>query len=102
MLSVVDVVAAGCEPSPGESVVRDQQDWPIIRAARGGGCDVIITGDHDVLDAGLRHPLAVSPGAWLAGEQARPLSGGMASSLLARSRRAAWHLISEVPAAMVV
>lgn len=72
MLSVVDVVAAGYEPSPGESVVRDQQDWPIIRAAHGGGCDVIITGDHDLLDAGLRHPRAVSPGAWLAGEQARP------------------------------
>jgi len=46
--------------------VRDPQDWPIVRAARAAGVDVIVTGDKDLVDAGLDHPVIQTPAQFLA------------------------------------
>jgi len=46
--------------------VRDPQDWPILRAAVAAGVDAIITGDKDLLDAGLVCPEAITPAQFLA------------------------------------
>jgi len=42
-------------------VVRDRNDWPIVRAAVAAEVDAIVTGDKDLLDAGLPRPQVVTP-----------------------------------------
>ena len=46
--------------------VRDPKDWPILRAALAAGVDVIVTGDKDILDAGLPHPAVMTPAQFFA------------------------------------
>ena len=45
--------------------VRDVKDWPIVRAAVAAGVDAIVTGDKDLLDAGLARPLMLTPAQFL-------------------------------------
>ncbi|MFT4194561.1 putative toxin-antitoxin system toxin component, PIN family [Ottowia sp.] len=49
-----------------EARVRDPKDRPILRAAPAAGCEVLVTGDKDLLEAGITHPRVISPGRWLA------------------------------------
>lgn len=44
----------------GESVIHDSQDRPLLRAARSAECDVLITGDRDLLEAGVEPPRALT------------------------------------------
>ena len=39
---------------------------PIVRAARAAGVHVIVTGDKDLVDAGLDHPVIQTPAQFLA------------------------------------
>ncbi|MCL2490854.1 MAG: putative toxin-antitoxin system toxin component, PIN family [Propionibacteriaceae bacterium] len=45
--------------------VRDNKDWPIVRAAVAAHVDAIITGDKDLLDAELPSPSVLTPAAFL-------------------------------------
>lgn len=39
-----------------ETQIRDPKDRPILRGARAAGADVLLTGDRDLLDAGIDAP----------------------------------------------
>lgn len=39
-----------------EIQIRDPKDRPILRGARAAGADVLLTGDRDLLDAGIDAP----------------------------------------------
>lgn len=44
-----------------ENLVRDEDDRPILRAAIQANADIILTGDDDLLEANLEHPLVLTP-----------------------------------------
>jgi predicted nucleic acid-binding protein len=44
-----------------EAAIRDIKDRPILRAAVKSDTDVLITGDRDFLESGLRHPILIKP-----------------------------------------
>lgn len=58
-------------PTPGSiegvdvSSVRDPEDWPIVWAAVAAGVDIIVTGDKDLLEAGLARPGMLTPALFL-------------------------------------
>ena len=45
--------------------LRDEKDIPVLRDALFHHVDVILTGDKDFIDAGLEHPLVLSPSMFL-------------------------------------
>ena len=48
-----------------ETMIRDPQDWPILRAALAAHVDGIVTGDKDLLDADLPYPRVLTPSQFL-------------------------------------
>ena len=46
-------------------IVRDQKDWPIVRAAVAAHVDAIVTGDRDLLEATLPYPAMLTPSQFL-------------------------------------
>ena len=44
-----------------EVKIRDIKDRPILRAAVAAGVDIIVTGDKDFLESGLKNPKIISP-----------------------------------------
>ena len=66
--SGVTIVATPESPGLNEPTLRDPKDQPILSAARAFEVDLILTGDKDLLEAGLNRPRTVSPGVFLADE----------------------------------
>lgn len=62
-LTVIDVPADAVDD---EAAIRDIADRPILRTARAVNADVLVTGDKDFLEAGLRCPRIVTPADFLA------------------------------------
>lgn len=56
----LDVVPIPVTASQTESLVRDAQDRPILRAALSAKADILITGDNDFLEAGLDCPIVLT------------------------------------------
>ena len=48
-----------------ESQIRDVNDRPILRAAIWAMADILLTGDRDVLEAGLNKPQIMTPAVFL-------------------------------------
>ena len=48
-----------------ESQVRDADDRPILRAAIAAKADVLLTGDKDFLESGLKNPKIMTPAEFL-------------------------------------
>jgi len=48
-----------------EAAIRDVKDKPIIRAAIKSKVDIILTGDKDFLESGLKKPKMLSPAEFL-------------------------------------
>ena len=48
-----------------ESQVRDADDRPILRAAIEAQADVLLTGDKDFLESGLKNPMIMTPAEFL-------------------------------------
>ncbi len=78
----------GCD----EARIRDEKDRPVFRAARAASADVLLTGDKDLLDAGLVDPdvlPATGPGGvsprWVAETTARPTAQGPRDAVPASS-----------------
>ena len=44
-----------------ESLYRDPQDRPILRAAIEAHADILLTGDKDFLESGVEHPKIMTP-----------------------------------------
>ena len=43
-----------------ESIIRDEKDRPVLRAAIESDADLLLTGDKDFLEAKIDHPKAIS------------------------------------------
>lgn len=57
----LEIVPVPDIPFESENQVRDEDDRPILRAAIQANADIILTGDNDLLEANLKHPLALTP-----------------------------------------
>ena len=64
-LFTVQLVRTPIDIAMGESNVRDINDRPILRAALEANCDVLITGDKDLLDSGITKPRILTPAEFL-------------------------------------
>lgn len=53
------------DAGPDEGLVRDDNDRPVLRGARAAACDVLVTGDKDLLDAGIGNPEIIAPADFL-------------------------------------
>lgn len=48
-----------------EDKIRDVNDRPILRAAIQANADIILTGDKDFLESGIKHPIILTPTTFL-------------------------------------
>ena len=48
-----------------ESMIRDTDDRPILRAAKNAHADILITGDRDFLESGMDSPAIMTPAEFL-------------------------------------
>lgn len=62
----VTIVSTPDHAEPDEPVLRDPKDQPILAAALAVGADAILTGDKDLLNAGLMRLKAIRPRDFLA------------------------------------
>ena len=44
-----------------ETQVRDENDRPILRAAIAAKADILLTGDKDFLESGVKTPMIMTP-----------------------------------------
>lgn len=52
-------------PTADEEAVRDDKDRPVLRGARVAQCDILVTGDRDLLEAGVSDPMIIPPAEYL-------------------------------------
>ena len=64
-LFTVQLITTPLEPIESEAKVRDVNDRPILRAALASNCDVLITGDKDLLESGVKPPSIITPSEFL-------------------------------------
>ena len=64
-MMTLEVVSVPVTTHPDEALVRDANDCPILRAAIAANCDVILTGDKDLLEANLLRPAPLSAAEFL-------------------------------------
>ena len=60
-LAEVELVNVPDDAVASEELVRDTADRTILRSAVASNCDVLLTGDRDLLDAGIAAPAVMSP-----------------------------------------
>ena len=48
-----------------EKQIRDINDRPILRAAIEAKADILLTGDKDFLDSGVKNPMILTPAEFL-------------------------------------
>lgn len=60
-LLVLDVVPVPDEEDSKEDLIRDCLDRPILRAAIQADVDILLTGDKDFLESGIRIPKIMTP-----------------------------------------
>jgi len=66
MRTAVQIEPDTSEVTGDESQIRDRSDWPIWRAAKSSGADVLVTGDKDFLESKLTDPRIMAPATFLA------------------------------------
>lgn len=59
-LLTLEVVPTPVKAYASEEMIRDVNDRPILRAALYAKADIILTGDKDFLESGLKHPQIIS------------------------------------------
>lgn len=59
-LLTLEVVPIPIETYTSEEMIRDANDRPIFRAALYAKVDIILTGDKDFLESGLKNPQIMS------------------------------------------
>ena len=65
-LMSIEVVPVPEPETDAEQSVRDVADRPILRAAIASGVDVLLTGDKDFLESGIKHPKIMTAAEFLA------------------------------------
>ena len=60
-LAEVELINVPDDAVASEELVRDTADRTILRSAVASSCDVLLTGDRDLLDAGIAAPAVMSP-----------------------------------------
>ena len=64
-LLTLELVPIPTNENMSESQVRDADDRPILRAALEAKADVLLTGDKDFLESGLKNPTVMTPAEFL-------------------------------------
>ena len=64
-LLTLEVIPIPTDENLSESQIRDVDDRPILRAAIGAGTDILLTGDKDFLESGLKDPMIMTPAGFL-------------------------------------
>ena len=60
-LPTLELIPIPAKENKSESQIRDKKDRPILRAAMYAKADVILTGDKDFLESGLKKPRVLTP-----------------------------------------
>ena len=60
-LLTLELVPIPTDENVSESQIRDADDRPILRAAIAAKADVLLTGDKDFLESGLKNPMIITP-----------------------------------------
>ena len=60
-LLTLELVPVPVDQTSSEAKIRDTKDRPILRAALNANADVLLTGDKDFLESGLKKPKAMTP-----------------------------------------
>lgn len=64
-LLTLELVPIPMDENVTESLIRDINDCPILRAAIAAKADIILTGDKDFLESGLENPVVMTPAKFL-------------------------------------
>lgn len=64
-LLTLELVPVPTDENISESQIRDVYDRPILRAAIEAKADVLLTGDKDFLESGLKNPRIMTPAEFL-------------------------------------
>ncbi len=64
-LLTLELVPIPTEENMSESQIRDTDDRPILRAAIEAKADILLTGDKDFLESGLKNPMIMTPAEFL-------------------------------------
>ena len=64
-LLTLELVPIPTEKDSSEIQIRDRNDRPILRAAIEAKADVLLTGDKDFLDSGVKNPMIMTPADFL-------------------------------------
>ncbi len=64
-LLTLELVPIPTAENASETQIRDVNDRPILRAAINAKADVLLTGDKDFLDSGLKRPMIMTPAEFL-------------------------------------
>lgn len=60
-LMTLELVPIPTDENISEKKIRDVKDRPILRAAIEANADVLLTGDKDFLESGLKNPMIMTP-----------------------------------------
>ena len=60
-LLTLELVPIPTDENTSESQIRDADDRPVLRAAIEAKADVLLTGDKDFLESGLKNPIIITP-----------------------------------------
>ena len=64
-LLTLELIPIPTDENMSESQVRDVDDRPILRAAIEAKADILLTGDKDFLESGLKNPMIMTPAEFL-------------------------------------
>ncbi len=64
-LMTLELIPAPAEEHASELQIRDRNDRPILRAAIEAKVDILLTGDKDFLESGLKSPMILTPAEFL-------------------------------------
>ena len=64
-LLTLELVPIPTDENISESRIRDADDRPILRAAIEAKADILLTGDKDFLESGLKNPIIMTPAEFL-------------------------------------
>ena len=72
LLPMLQVVPVPPSSFQSEKKIRDIDDRPILRAAIEENVDILLSGDKDFLESGIRHPVILSPSQFLEMDDGEP------------------------------
>lgn len=67
-LLTLELVPIPTDENMSESQIRDADDRPILRAAIKAKADILLTGDKDFLESGLKNPMIITSAEFLSME----------------------------------